>query len=199
MSPPPLKYVAGDPALDLVNTVDWTAAGRTEERLTDYPRFVEWAQGAGLVSAAAAGGLRRAALRRPGEARKALRAVHHAREVIQRALTRRATKGAPGGQDLAALNALLSEAVSHLELVPAQGGAELGWRGISAELRGPLWPVVWSAAHLLASDHAERIRVCAGKDCGWMYVDRSRNGLRRWCEMQTCGTREKNRRRGRAR
>jgi predicted RNA-binding Zn ribbon-like protein len=28
-----------------------------------------------------------------------------------------------------------------------------------------------------------------------MYVDRSRNGLRRWCQMETCGTREKSRRR----
>ncbi len=34
-----------------------------------------------------------------------------------------------------------------------------------------------------------------GDDCGWMYVDRSRNGLRRWCQMRTCGTREKSRRR----
>ncbi|HEV2853834.1 MAG TPA: CGNR zinc finger domain-containing protein [Thermoanaerobaculia bacterium] len=32
-------------------------------------------------------------------------------------------------------------------------------------------------------------------DCGWMYVDCSRNGLRRWCEMETCGTLEKSRRR----
>jgi predicted RNA-binding Zn ribbon-like protein len=26
-------------------------------------------------------------------------------------------------------------------------------------------------------------------------VDRSRNGFRRWCQMRTCGTREKTRRR----
>jgi predicted RNA-binding Zn ribbon-like protein len=48
---------------------------------------------------------------------------------------------------------------------------------------------------LLESEDAGRIRVCDGVDCGWMYLDRSRNGLRRWCEMGTCGTREKNRRR----
>jgi predicted RNA-binding Zn ribbon-like protein len=39
------------------------------------------------------------------------------------------------------------------------------------------------------------VRVCDGDDCGWMYVDRSRNGFRRWCQMRTCGTREKTRRR----
>ena len=45
------------------------------------------------------------------------------------------------------------------------------------------------------AEEAERIRVCGGPDCGWVYVDRSRNGLRRWCEMETCGTQEKSRRR----
>jgi predicted RNA-binding Zn ribbon-like protein len=28
-----------------------------------------------------------------------------------------------------------------------------------------------------------------------MFVDRSRNGFRRWCQMATCGTEEKTRRR----
>jgi predicted RNA-binding Zn ribbon-like protein len=37
--------------------------------------------------------------------------------------------------------------------------------------------------------------VCAAPDCGWVYVDRSRNGFRRWCQMETCGTEEKSRRR----
>ena len=39
------------------------------------------------------------------------------------------------------------------------------------------------------------MRVCAAQDCGWVYVDRSRNGLRRWCQMETCGTIMKTRRR----
>jgi predicted RNA-binding Zn ribbon-like protein len=58
-----------------------------------------------------------------------------------------------------------------------------------------MWPVIWAAANLLKSDELSQVRVCDGDDCGWMYVDRSRNGLRRWCQMRTCGTREKSRRR----
>jgi len=60
-----------------------------------------------------------------------------------------------------------------------------------------MWPVAWDAFQLLLSPDAERLRVCGGENCGWAYVDRSRNGLRRWCEMETCGTTAKNRRRGR--
>jgi predicted RNA-binding Zn ribbon-like protein len=69
------------------------------------------------------------------------------------------------------------------------------WVGADDRLDALLWPVVWSTAQLLTSADAAKLRVCAGHDCGWVYVDRSRNGFRRWCEMATCGTREKSRRR----
>jgi predicted RNA-binding Zn ribbon-like protein len=192
----PFKYVGGDPALDLINTVDWTANGPRAERLSDYGRFVEWAEGAGVVGRAAGARLRREARRRPRVAADALNAARRARETLQRALSGRAASEALRGRDLASLNRLLSESLARMEVASTTGTpAALGWRGLGEELSSPIWPVVWSAARLLTSDEADRIRVCAGDDCGWMYVDRSRNGLRRWCEMATCGTREKNRRR----
>ena len=69
---PSFRYLAGDPSLDLVNTVDWTADGPVAERLGDYAALVKWAEGAGVIVAAdaarllrrydvAAGGLRRRA------------------------------------------------------------------------------------------------------------------------------------------
>jgi hypothetical protein len=45
----PFRYVAGDPSLDLVNTVDWTDRGPEHDRLTDYQRLVSWAEGAGVL------------------------------------------------------------------------------------------------------------------------------------------------------
>ncbi len=77
------------------------------------------------------------------------------------------------------------------------GGVALTWRWERAASRpeAVLWPVVWATAQLLTSPDAAQLRVCGGPGCGWVYVDRSRNGLRRWCEMQTCGTHEKSRRR----
>ncbi|WP_352849024.1 CGNR zinc finger domain-containing protein [Mesorhizobium sp. M0199] len=34
-----------------------------------------------------------------------------------------------------------------------------------------------------------RLRVCPR--CGWLFVDISRGGKRRWCNMRVCGNREK--------
>src|SRR6476469_8030619 len=69
----PFKYVAGHPSLELVNTVDWTARGLVDERLTDYERLTRWAEGAGLVSARQGSRLRARALEHPRLAERAHR------------------------------------------------------------------------------------------------------------------------------
>jgi predicted RNA-binding Zn ribbon-like protein len=193
----PFRLVGGDPSLDLVNTVTWTGHGLENERLTDYERLTRWAEEAGLVSGAVARRLRRAGAARPEEAREAYDAARRLRWVLQRLYTSVAT-GEPAGSSWHDFNELLSEALRRLRLAPVRPGlkaADWSWQDQAENLDSILWPVLWSAATLLTSDEAERIRVCAAPDCGWVYVDRSRNGLRRWCEMETCGTQEKSRRR----
>jgi predicted RNA-binding Zn ribbon-like protein len=193
----PFKYVGGDASLDLVNTVDWTARGLIHERLTDYARLTRWAEGAGVLSKTHAQALRRKATARPVEAKRAHEAALHLRDVLQRlyASVAAGKRSAPAWEEL---NECLGEALRHLRVSPLRKGqavAEWEWHGVEEVLESLLWPVVRSAATLLTSDEARRIRVCAAPDCGWMYVDRSRNGLRRWCQMETCGTIEKSRRR----
>jgi predicted RNA-binding Zn ribbon-like protein len=202
----PFKYVAGDPALDLVNTVDWTSGGLVEDRLSAYDRFAQWAEGAEIVVPRLAAHFQTEARARPDAAAKALREAVRLRWVLRQIFvavargesvtTLRATSD---------LNALLTESLSHLQLAgksPANEGAaplQWSWRDAASRLDSLLWPVVRSAAELLASDEANQIHECGGTDCGWMYVDRSRNGLRRWCEMESCGTREKSRQRAQRR
>jgi predicted RNA-binding Zn ribbon-like protein len=43
--------------------------------------------------------------------------------------------------------------------------------------------------HALFTLPAERVRACGR--CGWLFLDSSRGGRRRWCSMSTCGNREK--------
>jgi CGNR zinc finger protein len=39
-----------------------------------------------------------------------------------------------------------------------------------------------------------RLRACGNRRCGWLFVDRSPNGRRRWCDPKACGNRMKVRR-----
>ena len=196
----PFEYIGGDPALDLVNTVDWTSRGPEQERLTDFDRLTEWAEGAGVLSPKFAAALRRKAAAKPREAEAVHRRTLQARQVLARVFGAIA-QGKPAGDGLNDFNRLLGQALEHMRVAPATGGRaggsklRLGWEDLESRLDSVIWPVVWSAASLIASDEAAQIRICGGPDCGWMYVDRSRNGLRRWCQMATCGTREKSRRR----
>lgn len=49
-----------------------------------------------------------------------------------------------------------------------------------------------SALSLAASPEPERMKICP--NCGWLFLDRSRNRSRTWCDMAVCGNRSKARR-----
>lgn len=214
-APSRFTFVGGDASTDFVNTVDWTAAGLQNDELGDYAAVTRWAEQAGLVAGSAAAHLRQVASERPAEARATLAQARELRSLLHRVFAAVAEERAPDSADIDGLNHRVGIALRHLVLAPggkrpralaAASGAALDrrssitralawtWRSPEADLSRVLWPVARAAATLLTSDDVRRIRLCPGDDCGWAYVDRSRNGQRRWCEMRTCGAREKARR-----
>jgi predicted RNA-binding Zn ribbon-like protein len=79
--------------------------------------------------------------------------------------------------------------------VSARGGA-YSWvvTAPGASLGGMLAPVIWSAADLLTHAGDRRVRRCANDKCRWVFIDRSKGGTRRWCDMSSCGNRAKSHR-----
>jgi predicted RNA-binding Zn ribbon-like protein len=182
----------------LINTVDWTSRGvEYNERLGDFQQLTDWAEGAGVIDGATGRRLRRQGEARPRAATAVLTYAIEARRIL-RALFVTIARGEPAESELIRFNRLLREALVGLEVAPVEEtatGYRWRWRGEESDPRALVWRVLWSAANLLRSGEIGNVRVCDSDDCGWMFVDRSRNGLRRWCQMRTCGTREKTRRR----
>jgi predicted RNA-binding Zn ribbon-like protein len=195
----PFKYVGGDPAIDLVNTVDWTRRGPTDDRLTSYDRLTRWAEGAGLVTPRLGAALRARADEQPNLANDAHRGAWELRWALRQLFAAIAHDEPLPQSAIAALNADVATTMARLQLAPDRqphaGLLRWSWAGAGEHLASVTWPVIRSAAELLATADARRIKECGAPDCGWLYVDRSRNGLRRWCQMEVCGTREKSRRR----
>ena len=54
-----------------------------------------------------------------------------------------------------------------------------------------LWPMVQSAAKVLTSDDVVRLKKSLSSNCAWVFLDTTRNGTRRWCDMKVCGNRAK--------
>ncbi len=117
-----------------------------------------------------------------------------AREAIYRIFYAISEDDDPHELDLAHLNALLAEAMSHACLVHREDAYAWDWQTGEGDLNVLLWQVVRSAAELLTSEKLHDLRACAADDCRWLFLDTSKNHSRRWCEMQTCGNQAKARR-----
>ena len=69
------------------------------------------------------------------------------------------------------------------------------WRDEARDELLPLKRIALDALDLMGGEAAARLRRCGNTtSCGWLFLDVSRNGRRRWCAMETCGTLVKMRR-----
>ena len=191
---PIFKNLGGWLCLDFVNTQNWGTHERRYERFESYDDFVRFARHFELLTEAEAHQLREEAAQRPEEAIAMFEAGLALRDMLHRIFAAVASKQTPPPADLATLNSLLSQTLPHLRLIPSGKGFAWGWARTETDLEGVFWPVVYSAAELLTSEKLARLGQCAGEDCGWLFLDTSRNHSRRWCEMQHCGNRVKARR-----
>jgi len=189
------KFNGGWPCLDYVNTRNWHSRDPAFERFTHYTDLLRWAEQAGLLGEVEAEGLRQQAERQPALAAAVFEQGLTLRETIYQLFAPIAAGGLPDPAALAELNRWLAVTLPHRVLQPVgQGSFAWGWVAGSEALERPLWPVVYAAAELLASDRLHKIGKCAGPSCGWLFLDLSRNGSRRWCAMNDCGNRAKARR-----
>jgi predicted RNA-binding Zn ribbon-like protein len=134
--------------------------------------------------------LKRLARSRPREAEACLARALALREALHRILDRLRRRETPTQGDLAILNAELAQAPARTSLVAGRGA--VAWRAAKGDrLDLVLGPLVWSAADLIASRRAERVKQCLGEGCGWLFLDESRAMNRLWCSMELCGNRAK--------
>lgn len=180
------RFSGGALALSAVNSVLYRGdAARTVDRFDDcgeLPRFAEAAtqhcaeEFAGAVIGATGSMAER-------------EAVISMREAIDRLFRRQARNGCFSSHVLSALLAACAGALAQAGVVlsgsgiaPARPGAPIGLAAAMAV----------SALALLRPENASRIKVCP--NCQWLFVDRSRNASRLWCDMAVCGNRAKARR-----
>ena len=190
---------AAQVCLDFMNTVGDHASDHPEERLRTYDDLARWAERAGVATPQEASALRQAAQRRPDIARQALERAITLREAIYRIFVALISRRTASLADLAILNATLSQLASGPRVAMHSDGAfTWTWPLDRASLDWPARVAALSAAALLASDDRERLGQCASEDgCGWLFFDTSRNHSRRWCSMDDCGNRAKQRRHSR--
>jgi predicted RNA-binding Zn ribbon-like protein len=124
---------------------------------------------------------------RPGDAAAGFKNAIALREALFRCFAATAVGELPSDEDMATLNAAL--ATAPLRQRVRLGGWEIGQPDPSASAL--LAPTLWSAADLLVGTRHQRVHQCANPECGWLFLDNSKSGNRRWCSMNACGNRAK--------
>jgi predicted RNA-binding Zn ribbon-like protein len=183
-----VALIGGHPALDFANTAGWHASAETVEHLPGYEDLVAWAEHAGALPATEAAALLREAKRHPERAGRALAQAVELREAIYRVFSPIAQQRAPAPDDLVILHQARIKALrAAAPRWRANAGLELHWSGDPPDLLRPVHPIAIAAGELLESEALTRLRQCGNPPCGWLFLDRSRNGSRRWCSSEECG------------
>ncbi len=90
---------------------------------------------------------------------------------------------------LDAINGVLRRGAGVTEVVVGDDGF-VARRGLRLDRPVDLLvPIAEAAADLLCQADLRRIRRCAHPACVLYFLDQTKNGTRRWCDMRTCGNR----------
>lgn len=180
----PIPAPDDDLCLAYANTRYWRGSAAPTEELNGIDDLLRWAETAGRLPPAM---MRRLAAHCRDAPAPIFRAAIDLRELMVRCFAAAAGRHAPAEKDIAALNAALADAPARQRV--CHGGWDVGAPKPSAGAL--LAPVLWSAADLLVGNQIARVRQCANPECGWLFLDGSKGGNRRWCSMSACGNRAK--------
>jgi predicted RNA-binding Zn ribbon-like protein len=188
----PRDLVGGDAALDFVNTV----TGRDEsprDWLDSYARLLEWAALVKLFPRNVVQRLAKQAKENPAAAAGALKRAKALREHLFSLLTDMTRSRTPSKDALALLREHWLAGVNTLEL-RFKDGRIVREFGPEVDLDSITRMVAYRIVEYVLTSPPERLRLCQGPNCSWLFMDSSKSGRRRWCDMAVCGNAAKSRR-----
>ena len=177
--------------LDFVNT-DAAAQMPGGDLLRDFEALLTWLQSQAAVDEERASGIRRRAVLQPAAAAATLVDARRVRAALRALAERGETQDKVREDAVVEINRVLGRSAGTRRLDPApEGGYARSFVPTGDAFAGLMIPIVESAADSLIGDELPRVRRCADPRCHRVFLDGTKNGLRRWCDMGTCGNRAK--------
>lgn len=189
--PADLPLVGSELAFDFTNT----ASGRGTEKHVEHFRtptdVIAWARHAKVITERDRDAALAAVARNSALGRRLLQEARDNREIIHRIGVAISQGSKPADDDIAALTAAHSRFLAAAHLTPYGEGFVWSWEADGGVVEALLGPITLSALTLLTQQDLSRIKQCQGEHCGWLFFDTTKNKNRRWCEMEVCGNRAK--------
>jgi len=191
-----LALVGGDLALDFANTSSGRGSSAPQEHLRRPEHVVEWAAHAKIVGTEDAERLLRVLAADEGLATRLLDEALALREdIYDLAAALAAGQPAPDAC-VESLTKAHAGALALARLTPLGRNFGWSWSAEQSPVAALLGPISLSALTLLQQADLARVKQCKGDKCGWLFFDATKNKSRRWCEMEVCGNRAKQKRFG---
>ena len=187
-----ISRLPNDLCLSFANTRFWRGRPAPSETLQDIAALLDWlGRSAGAESLEGALGWCR---HHPVKTKQIFADAIGVREALYCIFSALADNAPVPRSEFARLQQALSAAPARRALI--RSGEAFAWSTDETRVTTPilLAPVLWSAADLLVGDLGHAVRRCANDECLWLFLDRSKTGTRRWCDMASCGNRAKARR-----
>jgi predicted RNA-binding Zn ribbon-like protein len=189
-----LPLIADDLALDFANTESGRGFPSHENHFREAGNVVAWLKHANALPVEDADWLGTRVSECADLGRDLLARTTELREAIHDVGAAIGRRTQPPDAALASLSALHARFVAKAELAPGVTSCRWLWSVHASPVEAALGPIALAAVRLFTEGDFQRIRECGGHACGWLFYDRSKNNRRRWCEMEVCGNRAKQRR-----
>jgi predicted RNA-binding Zn ribbon-like protein len=186
---------SGHPILEFTNTVGNHASDHPGEHLFGYGDLLAWMGNIGLLQEEQVQVLKRKAAAQSEKSTSAFARSLELRESIYRIFVAQTKGESPAQDDLEVLNSVLRNLTGGAQIGQESGKFAWQWNFDAMSLEAPLSIIALAAADLMTSENIKWVGQCADEDgCGWLFVDTSKNHSRRWCDINDCGNRAKQRR-----
>jgi predicted RNA-binding Zn ribbon-like protein len=192
--PVPIAAPRDDLCLDFANTLSWRGTAAPSEALAGPDDLLGWLARSAALPPRLIRQARERMRDQPDAAERMLAAALVLREAIYRVFAAAAAGALASDDDLARINEALAAAPPRSRLLRSARIYAWGAEPDGISLPCLLAPVLWSAGDLLTRIDRYRVRQCANDQCLWLFIDQSKGGTRRWCDMSSCGNRAKARR-----
>jgi predicted RNA-binding Zn ribbon-like protein len=189
-----LALVGGELAFDFTNTSSGRGWPTHQEHLRSARNVVDWARHAKILGPADAEWLHRAVDSDQELARRLLRRALELRDNIYAIAVEVAARRPAPKAGVEALARTHAACLACAKLTPFEGRYVWSWTPRESAVEAVLGPIALSALTTLTQGDLSRIKQCQGEKCGWLFFDTTKNKSRRWCEMEICGNRAKQRR-----
>jgi predicted RNA-binding Zn ribbon-like protein len=189
-----LDLIGGELALDFANTSSGRGWPTHEDHLWRAKDVVDWAQHAKVIKPADAQSVRSAIESDVKLGALLLKRARELREDIY-ATSFDLAAGRPAPEPrVDSITRAHAACLARARLTLVDGRYVWSWNAAKSPIEAILGPISLSALTTLTQADLSRVKQCQGERCGWLFFDTTKNKSRRWCEMEVCGNRAKQKR-----